>query len=61
MQVAEERLFVPAEGDKAYRYRNTHVDADLAAVGTAGKLPGIVAALGIDYGSLLAVSGVGSS
>ena len=31
MQVAEEGLFVPAEGDKAYRYRNTHIDADLAA------------------------------
>ena len=52
MQVAEEGLFVPAEGDKADRYRNTLVDADLAAGGTAGKLPGILAALGVDHGAV---------
>lgn len=58
MEVSEEGVFVPRKGEDRYGHRDADVDAHHAGVGLAGKLPGIVAVLGKDAGTVGKFAGV---
>src|SRR5450756_2300275 len=52
VQVAEEGVLVPREGEEGHRHRDADIDADHAGVGAARELAGVVTALGEDAGAV---------
>ena len=52
VEVAEEGVLVPGEGEVGHGHGNPHVDPDHAPVRPADELPGVITVLGEDAGAV---------